>query len=1550
VLTFHNDNLRSGANIQETVLTPANVNPGQFGRLFSYAVDGYVYAQPLYKADLTIGGSRHNVVFVATEHDSVYAFDAVNNDPTRGGGQLWRHSFLDPVGGITSVPQPDIGSTDIVPEVGITGTPVIDAATNTMYVVPKTKELRMENGQMVAHYVHRLHALDITTGADLGSKVIGDTIIGGPEGGHTNNTPLVVPGTGDGSFVDPGDGISKVRFNSRRGLQRPGLVLDPSHGVVYVGFASHGDIGPYHGWIIGYDAHLSLKTFFNTSPDGGLAGTWQSGGAPALDSAGNLFVSTGNGSFSVLPAGARALGDWGGALGYGENGAAQGAIRGSVAIVFRNNPASRTGLATNGHFGQEDNLPDTINFNMAAHETPAHTFRVTLTYRNGTLVETITDLTAPEHPTFDKAYAVDVPALVHGNTAYVGFTGGTSGQNAQQDIRTWQFEANGRTVINHSSGFADPSDVQANGLASFPEGNPVGTAFRSHQDIGIRTDPLSPGNASFDNGTYTLTAGGSDIFGSEDHMQYSFRPLSGDGEIVARVASLTNTDFWTKAGVMIREDLTPGSRNVFMVMSPHKESEITWRDNPGGGTGAIEGHTIYPDGSGPIPGWIRLVRHGDSFTGSWSEDGVNWNPAGPPHTTTMVANVYVGLALTAHNDRRAAVATFDHVSVTGKMSDPGEAVARLTAAANNQVGTFFSKEKVDITNFSTTFTFQMRAASADPIADGMTFTIQSGEGGTDYGESVLRLTPTTAGLRVQDYFTPWEWRELNRVDQDLGSGSTMLLPDQPGRTPHLAVETGKSGRIYLINRDDMGRVSLDPFAESAALQQRGGSIVDTGNPQVWGSPAFWNNLVYYHGSNDVARAFQLSLDEEGRSVLRQVSQSPDSTRFPFPGGQPSVSANGFSDGVVWSVDSHLRGERSDLGPAALYAFKATDLSQVLYNSNATGDRDRAGNAVKFVVPTISNGHVYVGTQYQLDVFGLFPDDELPPGAAPSGVTAQPLSDTQIELSWRNEATNATEVRVERSTVGPSGPWTEIAILPRDRTGFTDTGLTASTRYFYQLRATNRHGSSAYSEPVSARTRIAKTALTVVDVSASAISLSWTPVADDHYDVERSTDGMNFVTINPDPIPPSQTTFTDTGLEQRTYFYRVRAFNSDADTSLSDASRATIGPLSIDHSRGFANPPKGPGSDDLQANGSAQFAETAGLVSAVDQRASFYARERVGIRTFTTTFEFKISEGSAERGEGLTFVIQADPNGTRALGPRGGGLGYGPDRPSPARGILNSVAIKFDIFSNAGEGNNSTGIFSGGRSPTIRDPALPPDPAPNLPDRSVDLRDTDIELNNQHVKRVRLTYDGSMLVETITEPDTQASFTVRYEVNIPGIVGNDTAFVGFTGATSASRWALIGIQTWTYDEGDESGLVPRRPRELLPARAEGLDVHLDWRTGNAYTAEGFIIERSTARSGPFEEIRRIMDPNRNNFTDTVAEPGVYFYQVRFFNALGSSAPSNVVRVIVRGDTSSPGTNDPNRLAATRSGAPSVGSPLANIQRQAVDQLFASDDFLAKEVPS
>ena len=266
VPTYHNDLARTGQNLNETLLTPANVSSGRFGQLFSNAVDGQVYAQPLFLPGILIPGKGiHNVVYVATEHDSVYAFDADNYLAA----PLWHVNFLDPAAGVRTASATDLGCAAIAPEVGITGTPVIDQATGTLYVVAMT-EPSSDN------YVHRLHALDVTTGAEKpGSPV---------------EIQASVPGQGDGNTT--------VQFKPWLYKQRAGLLL--LNGVVYTAWSSHCDGGNYHGWIIGYDAStLQQATVYTATPDWNAGSFWQGGAAPAADTSGNIYVVSANGTFDA---------------------------------------------------------------------------------------------------------------------------------------------------------------------------------------------------------------------------------------------------------------------------------------------------------------------------------------------------------------------------------------------------------------------------------------------------------------------------------------------------------------------------------------------------------------------------------------------------------------------------------------------------------------------------------------------------------------------------------------------------------------------------------------------------------------------------------------------------------------------------------------------------------------------------------------------------------------------------------------------------------------------------------------------------------------------------------------------------------------------------------------------------------------------------------------------------------------------------------------------------------------------------------------------------
>jgi hypothetical protein len=266
VLTEHNDGFRDGANTNETVLTPANVNFATFGKLFTLGVDGYIVGQPLYLPGVQFpDGTTHNVAYVATQHDSVFAFDADQNLPP-----LWTTSYINPAAGITSVPISAFGcpGTDFT-EVGIMSTPVIDPLHGTIYVVAKTEE----NGA----FVFRLHGLSLTTGQD----VIAPAVI--------SASATTTRGT--------------LQFNPAIEMQRPALTL--SNGTIYVGFGSNGcDSYAFHGWLLAYDeATFTPVGTFLTTPNGNDGAIWQSGGGLAVDTDGTLFLAVANGTFDASSGG-----------------------------------------------------------------------------------------------------------------------------------------------------------------------------------------------------------------------------------------------------------------------------------------------------------------------------------------------------------------------------------------------------------------------------------------------------------------------------------------------------------------------------------------------------------------------------------------------------------------------------------------------------------------------------------------------------------------------------------------------------------------------------------------------------------------------------------------------------------------------------------------------------------------------------------------------------------------------------------------------------------------------------------------------------------------------------------------------------------------------------------------------------------------------------------------------------------------------------------------------------------------------------------------------
>jgi hypothetical protein len=506
MLSWHNDPAISGQNLNETTLTPSNVNQTMFGKLASYPLDDQAYAQPLYVDDVLFpGNGQHNAVYVATESNTVYAFDADG----KASGPFWQKSLMPPAASPVDGFKTGGQGGPIRPRVGITGTPVIDGSSGTLFVVSATQE---NSGQ-----VHRLHALDITTGNE---KFGGPVVI-----------QATVPGTGAGS------NSGQIVFDPTLALQRSALSL--VNGVVYIEWASYNDWGNYHGWIIGYDAStLKQVRVWNTTPNGKEGGIWMAGAPAASDSNGNLYVVTGNGTFDA------------------------------------------------------------------------------------------------------------------------------------------------------------------------------------------------------------------------------------------------NT------------------------------------------------------------------------------------------------------------------------------------------------------------------------------------------GGSDYGDSLIKLTPNGTTFQVSDYFTPFDQSYLSMWDTDVGSSGLTLL-NQPSLTTKLGISSGKAGKIYLVDLDDMGKFQAG--SDSQIVQSIPNAL---GDPQVdndrdYSTAVYWNGNVYYIGASDVIKQFQLSNSRLSRSPVEVGSHT-----YPYPGANMSVSSDGFSNGILWSIEAstYTNGVPS---AGVLHAYDANHVSNELYNSdqNSSG-RDHFGTSIKFTVPTIANGKVYVGGQKQLAIFGL----------------------------------------------------------------------------------------------------------------------------------------------------------------------------------------------------------------------------------------------------------------------------------------------------------------------------------------------------------------------------------------------------------------------------------------------------------------------------------------------------------------------------------------------------------------------------------------------------
>jgi hypothetical protein len=606
---------------------------------------------------------------------------------------------------------------------------------------------------------------------------------------------------------------------------------------------------------------------------------------------------------------------------------------------------------------------------------------------------------------------------------------------------------------------------------------------------------------------------------------------------------------------------------------------------------------------------------------------------------------------------------------------------------------------------------------------------------TELGEGVTNFSLANGGLTPTDAFTSFNGTTLNDGDLDEGSGGLLMVPDQQGSYPHELVQAGKEGRIVVLNRDHLGG-----FAGASAPY-------NTNIPQdipnqikgMWSTPAYWNGNVYTWGNGDVPKLFQMN-----SGVLSTTPVSKSTITSAFPGASFSISSNGAQDGIAWATRTD---QFNTHGAAVLYAWEANNLANTIYESDTNSARDAAGPANKFSIPIVTNGKVYIAENTQVDVYGLFNNE--PTAAAP--------------------------------TISPDGG------TFAGSQSVTLSTTTASATIYYTLDGTvPTPASTLYTEAITVSVD------STVRAIASAPGYVQSAVSSATFTLADQTPAVSFLPAPGTYTTAQQVTLSDTDTSAKIY-YTTNGAAPTASSSLymgpiSVTASETITAIAIDPA--LQNSNLATGAYVIQAAGSSinfgsGFSSTAGLtlngstVATNDTRlqltngqlaeaGSMFWSEPISIQQFTTDFEFQLS---LAQGDGFTFAIQNV--GPTALGGAYGGLAYA--------GIGKSVAIKFDFYNNAGEGNDSTGVFTDGALPTV--------PA-------VDLTPSGIELNSGDSIQAHITYDGTTLTMNLLDLVNNKTFTMTKVINIPQIVGGNTAYVGFTGSTGGLT-SSQKILTWTY---------------------------------------------------------------------------------------------------------------------------------------------------------
>src|SRR5579859_7534859 len=1302
VTTQHNDISRTGANTGETILTPSNVRTGTFGKLFYYVVDGYVYAQPLYMASVTMGtgtaqaGTTHNVVFIATEHDSVYALDADGNLGANS-KPLWQITLLDAAhgaaAGATTVPSGDLSTNDLVPEVGITGTPVIDPSSNTLYVVGKTKES--------GTYVQRLHAIDITTGAEK---------FGGPVALSAS-----VPGNGNGSS----SGV--LKFDPKWTNQRTGLLL--LNGIVYLGFGAHQDTGPYHGWILAYNAtKLNQTGAWCATPNGLGGGIWLGGiglAASVIDPVGHpfgsLFTSTGNGTFDAVAP------NYTNAMDYAMSVIKLDLANGAPTMTSNGTPVGddftphdETSLSTSDKdegSGGVLVLPDAVSGSQHLAIQVGKPARIYLLDQTNLGGYNATSTSDPEAKAFVNGEVYGGPAYWNGHVyvwaskdhlkAFSIASGVFSSTPTSTSAETFQFPGSSPSISANGTGNGivwnlqtDAAELQGSAVLYTHDATNVANLFYSSAQNAPRDAP----GAAVKFAMPTIANG--KVFVGAEYEVSAFGLLNGAtqaatpvitpvGQLFHPSIQVSITDSSSNAQIFYTTDGTIPSTASTLYTGPITIASTETLQAIADGSGyvaspiASETYTLINQVPTPTfnpdPGDFTTSQS-VAISTAWSGSTIFYTTDGS--TPTTASSVYTGpvsissttnlkAIATAPNLANSAVATGLYTIVPNAVSSVdfhngftsrgmafvgktklNGSILELTDGGSSEASAAWTPTKLNVQGFSTDFTFQQTSPTS-PIGDGLTFTIQ--------GVGTTAVGPNGGGL---------------------GYGAQV-----PGGTA--GIPTSVAVKFDLFQNSHEGNNSTGLYINGAsptspAVTLGGGVNLQTGD--------IFAVHIGYDGSTLTMTITDTSNNSETFTASWPIN---------IPG---TVGSNTAFVGFTGATGHYT---------------STQEIFNWTYVSTTTGGQQTAATPVispatgTFGSPqsvTITDATSGASIFYTLD------------GSQPT------TSSTPYTGAFTVSATTTVEAIATATNFLQSATATSVITISQSQTA---TPLISP-------------GTGTYSSPQTVNITDATSGSTI------------------------------FYTVDGSQPTTSSSKYTGAFTVSTTTTVKAIATATNFTVSNTAASVITIqsgSSTSVNFSSGFS------GASGLTFNGRAKLNGSRLQLTdgGTSEASSSWFATPVNVQAFTSDFSFQIINPNAD---GMTFAIQNA--GTTALGPSGGGLGYGAGLPGGTGGIPISVAVKFDLFQNAQEGNNSTGMYTDGASPT----------SPSI------TLGGGVSLHSGDIFQVHMTYDGTTLTMTITDTVTSATFTTSWLINIPGTVGGNTAYVGFTGGTGGQT-STQDVITWTF---------------------------------------------------------------------------------------------------------------------------------------------------------